>query len=79
MFSQNPAQALTIRFVLILVLTGVLFNAVQPVFAATELALAGYNINHDINHTRVVDMVTTLQPIGEVGRKILELVSTFVR
>lgn len=75
MFSQNPAQALTIRFVLILVLIGFLFNAVQPVFAATELALAG----HHINHTEAVNIVTTLQPISEVGRKILELVSTFLR
>lgn len=75
MFSQNPAQALTIRFVLILVLTGFLFNAVQPVFATTKLALAG----HHIDHTEAVTIVTTLQPISEVGRKILELVSTFLR
>lgn len=75
MFSQNPAQALTIRFILILILTGFLFNTVQPVFAATELALAG----HHIDHTQAVDMVTTLQSIGEIERKIFEFVSTFLR
>jgi hypothetical protein len=72
MFSQNPAQALTIRFALILVFTTLLFNAVHPVFAATEMALSG----GDISSSGVFELVETLQSVGGVGRYVIEVVSS---
>lgn len=71
MFGQNPAQAIGIRFTLMLVITLLLFNAVQPVFAAAEIVLTGGNISN----SGAVELVGTLQAIGETERHIFEFVS----
>lgn len=72
MFSQNPVQAIGIRFAILIFAMAVLFNAVQPVFAATEMALSGA----DISETGVLEMVEGLQTFGRAERVVVETVST---
>ena len=74
MFNQNPAQAIAIRFAIILFFAALVFSAVHPVFATAELALAG----ESTSQAAALDLVDTLQAVAESQRSFVDLVVAFV-